>query len=210
MIARIFNVEREDAKSWVSTKLFAAVPCSALSVCCANPFDVLKVRFQRNAKTYRRSSIHPKTVFEIIRKEGFFGGLYSGFLPNVARNCAVGGAELVGYYQSKEFLLNNVGLKDNTPTHVIASFGAALSAAIIGSPFDVVGTRLMQAPKTTSSSSVTKNVKKPGLLSFTREMLRNEGLKGFYKGFSMNLLRLWSFNLVLWVGYEKIQRIFAE
>ena len=34
--------EQENAKRWVSTKLLTAVPCSALSVCIANPADVLK------------------------------------------------------------------------------------------------------------------------------------------------------------------------
>ena len=33
--------EQENAKRWVSTKLLTAVPCPALSVCIANPADVL-------------------------------------------------------------------------------------------------------------------------------------------------------------------------
>ena len=138
------------------------------------------------------------TIREIVMREGFFAGLYSGFLPNVSRNCAVGGAELVGYYQSKEILINSLGMDDATPAHVTASFGAALSAMLIGSPFDVLGTRLMQ-PEAVAEGK--------GLLSFTRDMIQREGIGGFYKGGSINLARLWGFNLVLWLGYENIQRM---
>jgi len=190
--------EQENAKRWVSTKLLTAIPCSALSVCVANPADVLKVRFQKNPSSYSHSSISPTTIQEIVMREGFFAGLYSGFLPNVSRNCAVGGAELVGYYQSKEILINNFGMNDATPAHIGASFGAALSAMLIGSPFDVLGTRLMQAEAVAEGK---------GLFSFTREMLEKEGIGGFYKGGSINLARLWGFNLVLWLGYENIQRM---
>ena len=168
--------EQENAKRWVSTKLLTAVPCSALSVCIANPADVLKVRFQKNASSYSHSSISPTTIQEIVMREGFFAGLYSGFLPNVSRNCAVGGAELVGYYQSKEILINTFGMNDSTPAHVGASFGAAMSAMLIGSPFDVLGTRLMQAEAVAEGK---------GLFSFTREMLEKEGIGGFYKGGSI-------------------------
>ena len=131
-------VEQERVKSRVSTKLLTAIPCSALSVCFANPADVLKVRFQKNSASYTKSSIHPKTISDIVMREGFFKGLYSGFLPNVSRNCAVGGAELVGYYQSKEMLLNEFDMEDSTPVHVMASFGAAMSAMLIGKCWVVV------------------------------------------------------------------------
>lgn len=191
--------EQEASKSSVATKLLTAIPCAALSVCVANPADVLKVRFQKNSQSYTSSSISPKTVADIIRREGFFGGLYSGFLPNVTRNCAVGGAELVGYYQSKECLVHSIGMRDATPAHVLASFGAALSALLIGSPFDVLGTRLMQAEAVAEGK---------GLLGSTGTMFRQEGIAGFYKGGSMNLARLWGFNLVFWLGFEGVQRKF--
>ena len=189
--------EQERAKTSVMTKLITAIPCTALSVCAANPADVLKVRFQKNPNLYTSSSVSPKTILDIVRREGIIGGLYSGFLPNVGRNCAVGGAELVGYYQSKQVLTSTFGLDDSAPAHILASFGAAFSALAIGSPFDVLGTRLMQAEAVAEGK---------GLLQFTGDMLRSEGIRGFYKGASMNLARLWGFNLVLWVGYEQIQR----
>jgi hypothetical protein len=93
--------------------------------------------------------------------------------------------------------MKRLGLADSTPTHALASFGAALSALLIGSPFDVLGTRLMQ-PEAVAEGK--------GVLRFTADMLRTEGIGGFYKGGSINLARLWGFNLVLWLAFENVQR----
>ena len=90
----------------------------------------------------------------------------------------------VGYFQSKQFLLNTIGFSDSTPAHVTASFGAALSAMAIGSPFDVLGTRLMQKEAVAEGK---------GVVAFTTDMLRTEGIRGFYKGGAVNLARLWGF-----------------
>ena len=92
-------------------------------------------------------------------------------------------------------------MSDSTPAHIVSSFGAALSAMLIGSPFDVLGTRLMQ-PEAVAEGK--------GLFRFIKDILGKEGVSGFYKGASINLTRLWGFNLVLWLGYENIQRLVKE
>ena len=89
----------------------------------------------------------------------------------------------------------------STPTHMLASFGAALSALAIGSPFDTLGRRLMQKEAVAEGK---------GLIQFTKEMFQKEGISCFYKGGQINLARLWGFNLMLWLGYENIQRKVGE
>ena len=48
-----------------------------------------------------------------------------------------------------------------------------------------------------------------GLFSFCLDMAQNEGVASFYKGFIPNFARIGSFNIVLWLSYEKI-RLFTE
>jgi hypothetical protein len=70
-----------------------------------------------------------------------------------------------------------------------------------GSPFDVLGTRLMQKEAVLEGK---------GIVQFTKDIVRQEGVFGFYKGGSINLARLWGFNLTLWLGYENIKKKVAE
>ena len=46
-----------------------------------------------------------------------------------------------------------------------------------------------------------------GLVSFCVDMARNEGIASFYKGFIPNFARIGSFNIVLWLTYEKIRHL---
>ena len=48
-----------------------------------------------------------------------------------------------------------------------------------------------------------------GLLSFCLDMAKNEGVASFYKGFIPNFARIGSFNIVLWLSYERI-RLYTE
>mmetsp|Transcript_999 Transcript_999/g.3269 ORF Transcript_999/g.3269 Transcript_999/m.3269 type:complete len:288 (-) Transcript_999:475-1338(-) len=184
----------------VGVKILAAVPVTFASMVVGNPFDVLKVRFQR-APT-QEWSLDPRVVNSIIRTEGFIGGLYSGFMPNLTRNLIIGSAELVAYFQGKQYLIETRGWRpDDTFTHVMASAFAGLTAAVLGSPMDVVGTRVMQ------SEAVAEGISWP---LYAARMLRTEGVQAFYRGFFPNWARLTSFNLVLWLTFEQIKKMEAE
>jgi hypothetical protein len=187
---------RGTGSSSVYVKMIAAIPCTVLSVLAANPFDVLKVRAQHAPAKF--SSISWRTVSHIIRSEGLFKGMYSGLAANVGRNVVVGGAELVGYFQTKQVLMHTYGFGDNTATHVLSSLGAAVTAVALGSPFDLIGTRMMQ-PEYVSKGR--------GVLGVVGDTLRNEGFRGLYKGAYLSLGRVWTFNLVLWLTYENVTRM---
>lgn len=82
-------------------KILTAMPVTLASMLLANPWDVLKVRYQRtpNQPMY---SVDPRMISGIIKTEGFWASMYAGFAPNLMRNVVVGSSELVGYFQSKQ------------------------------------------------------------------------------------------------------------
>lgn len=76
------------------------------------------------------------------REEGLLG-LWKGLGPNVARNAIINAAELASYDQIKQSLLATGVFKDNVGTHLAAGVGAGFFAVCIGSPVDVVKSRIM-------------------------------------------------------------------
>jgi len=183
-------------QSKLDVKIMTAMPVTVLSMMLANPWDVLKVRYQR-VPNQPEFSVSPRMIRGIIRSEGFWAGLYAGFAPNLVRNMVVGSAELVGYFHSKQMLMQHAGLAEGFPLHLASSLMAAASAALLGSPMDVVATRVMQP-----------DVVRSGVSSFayTMNMLKQEGPLSFYKGFLPNWLRLASFNVVLWITFEQFKK----
>ena len=142
-------------------------------------------------------SVDPRMIRKVIRVEGFWNSMYAGFAPNLVRNMIVGSAELVGYFQSKQMLVQTFKMDEGLPLHVISSLMAAGSAALFGSPMDVVATRVMQ-PEVVRSGVST--------IEFVGRMIAQGGLGSFYKGLLPNWLRLAGFNVVLWVSFENIKK----
>lgn len=66
---------------------------------------------------------------------------------------------------------------------------------VVGSPVDVLKTRMMNAA-----------VGQPtGLFAIVSDIVMNQGLGTFYKGFTANFMRLGSWNVVMFVMLEQIK-----
>ncbi|XP_071669114.1 putative mitochondrial transporter UCP3 isoform X1 [Patagioenas fasciata] len=209
----------------LAARLLAGCTTGAVAVTCAQPTDVVKVRFQANGATPDGARRYSGTVdaYRTIAREEGVRGLWRGTLPNIARNAIVNCGELVTYDLIKDALLraqlmtgeDGVGtgtqpgavpvpaaLKprlcptDNVPCHFVAAFGAGFCATVVASPVDVVKTRYMNA-----GPGQYRNV-----LSCLLALLMQDGVAGLYKGFVPSFLRLGSWNIVMFISYEQLQR----
>ncbi|KAM5552149.1 mitochondrial uncoupling protein 1-like, partial [Rosa sericea] len=172
----------------LTKKILAALTTAALAITVANPTDLVKVRLQAEGKlppgAPRRYSGALNAHSTILRQEGV-GDLWTGIGPNIARNAIINAAELASYDQVKQTLLKIPGFKDNVVTHLFAGLGAGFFAVCIGSPVDVVKSRMM------GDSSAYKN-----RIDCFVKTLKNDGPLAFYKGFIPNFGRLGSWNVI--------------
>ncbi|TVU06798.1 hypothetical protein EJB05_46833 [Eragrostis curvula] len=126
-------------------KILAALATGVIAIVVANPTDLVKVRLQADGKvnTVKRNYSGALNAYAtIIRQEGI-GALWTGLGPNVARNAIINAAELASYDQFKQMFLKLPGFTDNVFTHLLAGLGAGFFAVSIGSPVDVVKSRMM-------------------------------------------------------------------
>ncbi|KAL0994260.1 hypothetical protein UPYG_G00119950 [Umbra pygmaea] len=182
----------------IATRLMAGCTTGAMAVLFAQPTDVVKVRFQAQARLadgVKRYNGTMDAYRSIARDEGV-RGLWKGCLPNITRNAIVNCSELVTYDIIKELILKYDLMTDNLPCHFTAALGAGFCTTIVASPVDVVKTRFMN-----SSSGQYR-----GAINCAYNMLTKEGTKAFYKGFVPSFLRLASWNIVMFVSYEQIKR----
>ena len=76
---------------------------------------------------------------------------------------------------------------------------AGLVATVLSNPLDVVATRLMAAKQTAGGGQ--------GTVATVLALWRNEGVRAFFKGFRPNVLRIGTFNVILWMSYEQIRKL---
>ncbi|CAN4128371.1 unnamed protein product [Withania somnifera] len=175
------------------SKVFAALVTGAIAIAVANPTDLVKVRLQAEGKagTPRRYNGAFDAYYTIVKQEGL-AALWTGIVPNIARNAIINAAELASYDHLKEIILKLPGVTDSVLTHLLAGLGAGFFAVSIGSPVDVVKSRMM-------GDSVYRNT----FDCFFRT-LKYEGPLAFYKGFLPNFFRLGSWNVIMFLTLEQV------
>ncbi|CAG9467633.1 unnamed protein product [Pedinophyceae sp. YPF-701] len=184
-----------DAAPPLHLKIAAGLTTGGLGILIANPTDLVKVRMQAQAKL--PEGVAPKypsavSAYRIIAQEEGLLGLWRGVGPNVGRNSVINAAEMATYDQFKEFFLS-MGMADGVGCHVLSALGAGFVAVSVGSPVDVVKSRMM------GSSEYT------GVLDCFAKTLKNDGLSGFYRGFLPNFGRLGSWNVAMFMTLEAVR-----
>lgn len=182
-------------------KILAALITGAIGITVASPTDLVKIRFQGDRRlpaAERRYTGVFNAYSKIIKVEGVLG-LWTGLAPNIVRNAVFNAAELASFDQYKQLLLNSKLMTDNIFCHLVASSGAGFTAAVLGSPVDVVKTRIMNAKK---GSGVAYS----GVFDCIFRTFKEEGFLAFYKGFGANASRIISWNVVMFVTLQQIRQ----
>ena len=131
---------------------------------------------------------------KILAADGI-AGLWVGAIPNIMRNSIINTAELASYDQYKQ-ILTGVGFGEGVSTHVMCAFGSGFNAVVVGSPVDVLKTRLMNKVPGQSGNPFT----------MIGTIMSQEGPMAFYKGFTTNFMRIGSWNVIMFVTLEQIKK----
>lgn len=183
-------------------KIAAGLTTGALGISVASPTDLVKVRMQAEGKLPAGTpKKYPNafSAYRIIAKEEGVLGLWKGLGPNIARNAIINAAELASYDQVKEALLRTGLFKDNVVCHIFSGLGAGFVAVCVGSPVDVVKSRIM--------GDNTGRFK--GVLDCFVKTFTTEGPAAFYKGFLPNFGRLGSWNVAMFLTLEQMKKVVA-
>eukprot|EP01132_Coremiostelium_polycephalum_P004738 gene4738-5914_t len=113
---------------------------------------------------------------QIIRDEGIVGGLYRGLAPSLLREATYSTLRMGGYDLIKGYFVDSNG-KTNLISKICAGAISGAVGASIANPSDLIKVR-MQAYSTKGASKYTS------ISQAFREIIKNEGFLGLYKGVS--------------------------
>ena len=171
------------------------------------PTDLVKVRMQSEGRLAPGVAPRYSGVFNayatIVRAEGV-RGLWTGLGPAIVRNSIINATELASYEQAKEFFVASCGARDGLPLHIAAATTAGFAATIIGSPVDVVKTRVMAARRAAEGAGAGAGAG-VGAFECVATMLRTEGVGAFYKGVAPAFFRLTGWSIVMFTTFEQFK-----
>jgi solute carrier family 25 aspartate/glutamate transporter 12/13 len=156
-------------------KIIAGACAGAAQVIVTNPIEIIKIQYQMNSNN--------KSLLQTIKYIGGFKNLYKGAYVCLLRDIPFSAI----YFPTYDFLKKNI---DN---YFIASSLAAIPAAYLVTPADVIKTKLQ-----------TKSNNYLSILDCIKKTYYNDGFKGFWRGGLWRILKSSpQFGITLYI-YEKI------
>ncbi|KAB7506986.1 Brain mitochondrial carrier protein 1 [Armadillidium nasatum] len=213
--ALVSNPEQEK----LGINVFCGITAGVISSIIANPTDVLKVRLQSGRGDLKEKSLL-EAFLAIYKNEGV-GGLWKGVFPTAQRAGVIVGVELPIYDMCKHYFIAMGCLPDNATNHLLSSFISSLGGAIASTPIDVIRTRLMNQKLRVSSrtvgalrgingtgAAICESTLYFGTIDCLIKTVRQEGPLALYKGFVPTWLRLGPWNIIFFVTFEQLKKMY--
>ncbi|CAJ1942471.1 unnamed protein product [Sphenostylis stenocarpa] len=189
--------------------LASAAEAGSLVCLCTNPVWLVKTRLQLQTPIHQ---IRPYSglydAFRTIMREEGVSALYKGIVPSLFL-VSVGAIQITAYEQLRkvvvDFKSKRITIHNQNPDKLLNSayyavLGATskLAAILLTYPFQVIRTRLQQRP---SDDGVPRYM---GTWHVVKETARFEGVRGYYKGITANLLRNAPASSIIFIVYENV------
>lgn len=182
------------------TKLLAGALCGAVGSLIFSPLDLIRINFQKNPRCY---SSTVAAFIQIFDKDGL-QGLWRGSSATVLRATLLSGCQLSIYDQLKTYASvmsrhdgtssTSSWLQEGPFLHASASFTSGVIAQAVIMPIDAIKTNIMIMNSNTVQESIVSPhlnpTDRPATISGAfSKILREGGLRGFYRGLSPAILR---------------------
>ncbi|TYZ66826.1 hypothetical protein PybrP1_006771 [[Pythium] brassicae (nom. inval.)] len=186
-------------------KLLAGATSGAVGSALASPMDLVKVRMQSDRTGERYGNRFLFACKDIYQHDGLIKGFYRGVGPTTFRAMALTAAQLPSYDHMKVVLLQSPSFEEGFTVHMIASMFAGLMAATASSPLDVIKTKIMNECSKTAVSPDDFRASKQLMRKAFVDVMRQDGLRGFFKGWLPNWMRLGPHTIITLMVYEELR-----
>ena len=188
---------RDGRDAGVVAKAVSGAVSGALASVVLNPMELLKTRMQRDGKGLREH-------LERVAREGGARTLWRGSSVAVARSATLTATQVATYGESKQRVIASGLASEGVGLHFAVAMLTGVVTTATTNPVDVVKTLVYVA----DGGSTTARVR-PTILGTVRDVLREHGPLGFWRGFSANYLRLGPQTVVTFVAAEFLRERFG-
>mmetsp|Transcript_6773 Transcript_6773/g.11849 ORF Transcript_6773/g.11849 Transcript_6773/m.11849 type:complete len:393 (-) Transcript_6773:311-1489(-) len=181
----------------------AAGTVQAFVIC---PMEHIKCRLQVQSSTQQLYKGPVDACISIVKKYGFFSGLYRGMGVTLWRETPAFGMYFATYDTIKaqvERLLEEKDENHPIPSHAHAWAASALAGGISGAwtwaiiyPFDVIKTRIQTGP-------LESHLRK-GMWTVAYDIVQEHGWKRMFRGIGVTLARAFPVNAIIFPVYEAV------
>ncbi|KAL9543093.1 hypothetical protein MBANPS3_008275 [Mucor bainieri] len=164
--------------------LFASSTAGLIARCITHPMDTIKTRLQSSTSA-------SKYVWHNVK----FTSLYRGLPVTLVFSVPALSVYLSCYEASKQLLDSRYHIQRHSVwSHLISGCAAEISAGLLFTPMEVMKNRLQTQKTNNNNRYLIANI------------LKSEGIRGFYKGYWMGLVVFVPHSMAYFVTYEKMKQ----
>jgi len=196
-----------DGGNWdVLIDLIAGSLGATASVAVGQPLDTLKVKMQTFPTLYPNLAVCAR---QTLAKEGVLRGLYAGTVPSLAANIAENSILFAAYGACQKVVARATGVNRTEELGVVANgfsgFLAAFWSSLTLCPTELVKCRLQAMRE--SYTQAGKQPPRIGPWGLTRDILRQEGVPGMFRGLTATFTREMPGYFFFFLAYEATRHL---
>lgn len=176
----------------------------------AVPVDLVKVRLQAHQGRYRG----PFDCLKQIHNEQGLRGCYRGFIPQAFRDIKASGIYFVIYHMSLDAMARNRSrTQSNFSNNQKVTDNSAAEIFIAGGLAGLISWQAIIYLDVLKSRIQADNVHQPrykGILDCICQSYKQDGIRVFFRGFTLMSLRAFPLNGATFLGYEYSMKIFQQ
>lgn len=181
--------------------LLIGVITGILSTIVLFPLDVVRIRYISSGDTTTKV---PAKIKKIYRNYGVLG-FYSGFIPHLISVLPAGSANVFFYNTLKKiFISSNDRENPKVMKFMLLGGSAAFLTSTLTYPLTLLTSRIIVANR-----DVKIYAERIGFFRMSWNTYKNEGVLGFFKGYSASMLRLFIGQSINFGTYETLRNRFV-
>ncbi|KAM9531177.1 mitochondrial glutamate carrier 1-like isoform 1-T1 [Salvelinus alpinus] len=191
-----------DKQISLPAKLINGGIAGLIGVSCVFPIDLAKTRLQNQQNGSRLYTSMSDCLIKTIRSEGYFG-MYRGSAVNLTLVTPEKAIKLAANDFFRQYLSKD-GQKLTLVKEMLAGCGAGTCQVVVTTPMEMLKIQLQDAGRIEAQRKLmpetvvpgTVPTKSPTAMQLTRELLKEKGIAGLYKGLGATLLRDVPFSII--------------
>lgn len=206
-----------DKQISLPAKLINGGIAGLIGVTCVFPIDLAKTRLQNQQNGQRMYTSMSDCLIKTIRSEGYFG-MYRGAAVNLTLVTPEKAIKLAANDFFRQALSKD-GKKLTLIKEMLAGCGAGTCQVIVTTPMEMLKIQLQDAGRLAAQkklmasqaglngAAVEPISPRPTAIAISRELLREKGIAGLYKGLGATILRDVPFSIIYFPLFANLNKL---
>ncbi|KAG9404504.1 Hydrogenosomal carrier protein [Aphanomyces cochlioides] len=188
----------EDASPTALDHAVSGAVAGVVATLAVYPMELIRTHLVVSHQTSSSISQECLRIFQTSGFKGFYRGCVTGLMGAIPFE----GVQFACFEYGKQYAMEHRETALNTSDHLVLGSISGVVAQMVSYPFDTVKRRLQLQAKGVAEYN--------GMAHCWTTIVREDGVRGLYRGAGVNMLRIVPYGAVMFASYEAVKEMLAS